>query len=139
MQIKCIFSCFWSTPKVSQNFTPAVSARNLGVTFYNNANLRKHISQLVVAAFITFFTFVVFAGICLLLSQKLLQILLLAIDFTFCNIPLSLYCSQGYIETLTCATLFGNGLLVYLIQYHFLYHCIGSLSDIGDIGDIIIT
>ena len=38
--------------------------------------------KLVVAAFITFMTFVVFAGICILLLPKLLQLFLLAVDLT---------------------------------------------------------
>ena len=33
------------TPMLNQNFTLAVSARNLGVTFDNNSNFRQHISQ----------------------------------------------------------------------------------------------
>ena len=69
---------------LSQNFTPAVSARNLGVTFDNNNNILDSIyHKLVVAAFIIFVTFVVFASICLLLSPKLLQLLLLVVDLTF--------------------------------------------------------
>ena len=31
-----ILDCFFPTPMLSQNFTPAVSARNLGVNFDNN-------------------------------------------------------------------------------------------------------
>ena len=52
---------FW----LSQNFTPAVSARNLGVTFDNNFILDSIFYKLVVATCITFVTFVVFAGKCL--------------------------------------------------------------------------
>ena len=37
--------CFFSTPTLSQNFTPAISARILGVTFDNNLNFTQHISQ----------------------------------------------------------------------------------------------
>ena len=36
---------FFPTPMLSQNFTPAVSARNLGVIFDNNYNFGQHISQ----------------------------------------------------------------------------------------------
>ena len=36
---------FFSTSMLSQNFTPAVSARNFGLTFNNNKNCRQYISQ----------------------------------------------------------------------------------------------
>ena len=36
---------FFSTPMLSQNFPPAVSPRNLGVTFDNNKTFIQHISQ----------------------------------------------------------------------------------------------
>ena len=36
---------FFPTPMLSRHFTPAVSARNLGVTFDNNLNFRQHISH----------------------------------------------------------------------------------------------
>ena len=42
---RCKLDCFFPTPMLSQNFTPAISARNLGVTFDNNFNLRQHITQ----------------------------------------------------------------------------------------------
>ena len=38
--------CFFPTPMLSQIFTPAVSAWNLGVIFDNNFNLRQHISHI---------------------------------------------------------------------------------------------
>ena len=50
------------TPMLSQNFTPAVSARNLATTFDNNKKINSIIHQLVIAAFIAFATFVAFAG-----------------------------------------------------------------------------
>ena len=76
---KC--DCFFLTPRLSQNFTLAVSARNFGVTF--DINFSDSIfHKLVIATFITFVTFVVFTGICLLLLPKLLQLLLLAVDLT---------------------------------------------------------
>ena len=37
--------CFFPKPMLSQIFTPAVLARNLGVTFDNNLNFKQHISQ----------------------------------------------------------------------------------------------
>ena len=36
---------FLPTPLLCENFTPAVSPRNLGVTFNNNFYFRQHISQ----------------------------------------------------------------------------------------------
>ena len=47
---------------LSKNFTLAVSAQNLGVAFDNNFILDSMFHKLVVAAFIIFVTFVVFAG-----------------------------------------------------------------------------
>ena len=64
---------------LSQNFTLAVSARNLGVTFDNNKTFRQYISQ-TCRCFYHIRDFVVFAGTYLLLLPKLLQLLLLAVD-----------------------------------------------------------
>ena len=54
--------CFFLTLMLNQNFTPAVSARNLGVTFDNSKNLDSIFHKLVIAAFITFVTFVIFTS-----------------------------------------------------------------------------
>ena len=127
---------FIHTPMLRQNFTPVISARNLRVTFDidNNKNFRQHISETFHCAFIIFVTFIVFAGICLLLSPKLLQMLLLGVDLTFI-IPF-ITTSQGYLETLTRAKLFGKGSypvssFLSLSTTSYLNHCIGSLSDIA--------
>ena len=64
--------------------------------------------KIVVAAFITFVTFFVFAEICILLSQKLLQLLLLTVDLTIA-FPFNITCSQRHLEISTCTKLFGKG------------------------------
>ena len=117
---------------LSQNFTLAVSTQNLGVTFDNNHILDSIFPKLVLAAFITFMTFVVFAGIYLLLSPKLLQLLFVAVDLTIA-IPFIIILLSRHLKTSKCAKLFGKGsyrFLVSLIQY-FLNHCTGSLSNIA--------
>ena len=60
--------------------------------------------KLVVAAFIIFVAFVVFAGRCILLSPQLLQVLLLAV-YLIIAILFIIILSQGHLETSTCATL----------------------------------
>ena len=62
------------TPMLSQNFTLAISAWNLGALPYS--------------------------PVCLLLSPKLLQMLLLAVDLTIA-IPFITIFSLGHLETLT--------------------------------------
>ena len=72
------------------------------------------------AAFLTFVTFVIFAGICLFLLPRLLQLLLLAVDLIINHdIAIKDILKRRHV------------LLVSLTQYHFLNHCIGSLSDVA--------
>ena len=42
---------FFPAPMLSQNFTPAISARNLAVAFNNNLNFRQRISQTCLCCF----------------------------------------------------------------------------------------
>lgn len=62
-------------PLLSQKFTSAVSARNAGLKFNNNFILDNRFHKFVIAAFVTFMTFVAFAGIYVLLSPKLFKLL----------------------------------------------------------------
>ena len=109
-------------------------------------NSYRHIDNMfnifVLATFNTFVTFVVFCGICFFLSPKLLLLLLLTVVVTIAT-PFSRYCSQGHLETSTCAKLFGNPISMFgnpismfgnpisMFQYHFLNHCFGFLFDIA--------
>ena len=75
---------------LSQNFRPAASAPNLGVTFDYNLNFVQHISQTFRCSFfMTFVTFALYAysPVCLFLSPKPLHQLLLAVCLTIA-IPL---------------------------------------------------
>ena len=86
------------------------------------------------AAFITFVTFVVFAGICLLFSLKSTAIAVVRSRLDYCN---SLYHNIALMDISKLQRVqkwFGKGSypmsLCPLTQYH-LNHCIGSLSDIA--------
>ena len=68
---------FFPTRILSQNITPAASAKNLGVTFDKNFNFRQHISQ---TCRCCFYHIRDLRRICHFLSLKLLQQLLLAAD-----------------------------------------------------------
>ena len=71
-------------------------------------------------------TFVVFAGTCLLLSPKLLQLLLLAVDLIIAIAFIITLLSKIYRNFNVCK-IGWQGFLVSLIHYHFLNQCIGSL------------
>ena len=96
------------TPMVSQNFTPAVSAWNLGVTFDNNNNFRHHISQTCHGCFYYIHDLSYSPVYVICCCQNYMQLLLLAVDLIIA-IPISQYSSQGHLETSTCAKLFGKG------------------------------
>ena len=80
-------------------------------------------------------TFVIFAGICFAVA-KTIATALVSSRLDYCNSLYhnTLYCSPGHPETSTCAKLFDKGSYTvssFLSHYHFLHHCIGSLSDIA--------
>ena len=74
---------FFLTAMLSQNFKLAVSAQNFGITFDNNLNF-SIFHKLVIAAFITFVTFVVFACISLAVA-KTIVIALVSSKLDYCN------------------------------------------------------
>ena len=85
--------------------------------------------KLVVAAFITYVTFIIFAGICFLLSPQLLQLLFLTVDLTIAIPFIIILLSRTSCNFNMCKIVWQ--VLVSLTQHHFLNHCIGSLSDIA--------
>ena len=125
---------FFLTCNLSQNITPAASAKNLGVTFYKNFNFRQHMSQTCRCCFIISVIFAVFAGICHFLSLKLLQQLLLAADL-ITAIPSFIILLSRMLQNFNVSKMLWLGLLhdllVSLAQCNFSNHCIGSLCDIA--------
>ena len=81
---------------LSQNFTPAVSARNLGVTFANNLNFRQHILQTCCCCF---YHVQDLRRTCrsLAVAKKLWQLHLLAVHLTIA-IPFIIIYNVNYIN-----------------------------------------
>ena len=71
---------FFPTLMLRQNFTPAISAQNLGITFDNNIHFRQHISHTCLFCFYHIRDLRRFRRYMFLLPPKLLQLLLLAVD-----------------------------------------------------------
>ena len=103
---------------LSQIFTPAISAQNLGLIFNNNLNFRQYISQ--TGRYLSFAV------------AKIIATVLVSLDY--CN---SLYHNIAFNDILTlqhvqnCLARVVLGLLISLHQYHFINHCFGSLYNIA--------
>ena len=90
------FIVFFPTPMLNQDFTPAVESPLIIIKILNSI-----FHKFVVAVFITFVTFVVFAGRCVLLSPKLATATALVSSRLYRNIALkdilTLHLVQNYL------------------------------------------
>ena len=105
---------FFPTPIIIQNFTPSVSARNLGVTFDNSLHFRQHISQTSRCPFYHIRDLRRFRQFMSFAVTKTIETALVSSRLDYCN---SLYHNIALNDILKLQS----------VQNH----CIGSLSDIA--------
>ena len=125
--------CFFPTPMLSQNFTPAVPAWNLGVTCNNKKNFRQHISQTCHCCFydicdLRCIRLYMSSSVAKTIATALVSNILDYCNFRFHNIALKDILKLQHVQhcllrVVTQSPCFSH-------SDHFLNRCIGYLSDI---------
>ena len=117
-----VLNCFFPTPMLSQNYTPAISVWNLAVTLGNNNNFRQHISQNSCCCFYYICDFRIYLSFAV---AKTIATALVSSILDYCN---SLYHNIALMDILKLQHVKFFGFPHFS---HFLNHCIGFLSDIA--------